>query len=72
VARLNKKQKLERALKDLGEIGVMDDVKRILADRCLTCPPGDVGTYRNQAALCDQFMATIRQLATMGKLNYDE
>ena len=46
-------------------------VKRSLADQCLICPHGEIGHIRNQAALCDQFMTTLRAVVNSGELKYD-
>ena len=68
---LTKKQRNQRALKDLEETGLMLHVKRSLADQCLICPHGEIGHIRNQAALCDQFMTTLRAVVNSGELKYD-
>jgi hypothetical protein len=49
----------------------MDQVKADLGQQCLTCPPGDVGMIRTQAALCDSLLATLRSVVYVGELEYD-
>ena len=46
-------------------------VKRNLAEQCLFCDPREVGNIRNQAALCDQLMTTLRSVVNSGELKYD-
>jgi hypothetical protein len=67
---LTKKQRNQRALKDLEETGLMLHVKRRLADQCLTCPPGDVGKHRTAGAVCDAILSTLRDIVNSGDLKY--
>ena len=61
-----------RALKDLEATGLVQAVRRRIADQCLVCPPDEVPMLRVRAALLNDFLTELRALVNAGELKYDD
>ena len=68
--RLNGRQKLIKALEVIEEAQIVPQVKRSLADQCLTAPNADIALIRARANLADDFLQSLRDMVNSGELEY--